>query len=177
MSFKCLTVLAFGTRALGAVLNARQDSTNTAVVDLSVQLGSPQHLASGFIYGIPDVGFDQSATQIPSHFYSDIGFNYARAGGAQLSEGGWIDGLSAYAARFASAKSNYLTARQYGARFQLLPHDVWGTDHANSSTVWPGDDGDWTDYDNFLDQLLGDLQSNDMLADLDFDVWNEYETL
>jgi hypothetical protein len=42
--------------------------------------GSPEHLASGFIYGIPD-----TQDQIPDHFYTDIGFNYARAGGAQVS--------------------------------------------------------------------------------------------
>jgi hypothetical protein len=159
--------------ALGVALYPRQDNSNTAVVDLSTERGTPEHLAAGFIYGIPDSGFGQSATQIPSSFYSDMGFNYARDGGAQMSQGGWIDGISAYNARFASTKSNYLTARQYGARFQILPHDVWGTDHANSSTVWPGDNGDWTDYDNFLDHLITDLKSNNMLDGLDFDIWNE----
>ncbi|KAK0385958.1 hypothetical protein NLU13_7133 [Sarocladium strictum] len=154
--FHILPFVARLPQALGNTISARQGSSNTATVDLSVQRGSPQHLASGFIYGIPDDGFDESATQIPSHFYSDIGFNYARAGGAQMSAGGWIDGTTAYA-----------------ARFQLLPHDLWGTDHANSSTVWPGDDDDWTDYDNFLDRVLSDLSSNNMLDGLDFDIWNE----
>jgi hypothetical protein len=55
--------------------------------------GTPQHLASGFIYGIPD-----QPNQIPDHFYTGIGFNYARAGGAQVAAPGrgWIWGLSEY---------------------------------------------------------------------------------
>ncbi|KAF4341545.1 glycoside hydrolase family 39 [Fusarium beomiforme] len=158
---------------LSSAIEPRQSSSNTATVDLSKGRGSPQHLASGFIYGIPDVGFGQSPDQIPDHFYSDMGFNYARAGGAQISEGGWIYGLNAYKARLESTKQNYETSRKFGARFQILPHDIWGTDHTNQSSVWPGDNGDWTDYDNFLDQLLGDLQANDMLEGLDFDIWNE----
>jgi hypothetical protein len=58
--------------------------------------GSPQHLASGFIYGITD-----TPNQIPDHFYTNIGFNYARAGGAQVPAPGrgWIWGLSEYKVR------------------------------------------------------------------------------
>lgn len=168
-----LAILPFFTLTTAGPLERRQTSSNTATVDLSQGRGSPQHLASGFIYGLPDSGFGQSTTQIPDKFYTDIGFNYARAGGAQMSQGGWIYGPSAYAARFQSTKDNYLTARKYGARFQILPHDIWGTDHANSSTVWPGDNGDWTDYDNFLTRLLGDLQNNNMLQGLEWDLWNE----
>ncbi|PNP61369.1 hypothetical protein FNYG_13852 [Fusarium nygamai] len=168
-----LALAALPQLGLSSALERRQTSSNTATVDLSKGRGSPKHLASGFIYGIPDSGFGQSPTQIPDHFYTDMGFNYARAGGAQMNEGGWVQGLQAYAARFNSTKQNYLTSRKFGARFQLLPHDIWGTDHATSTTAWPGDNGDWTDYDKFLNQLLGDLQSNNMLDGLDIDIWNE----
>ena len=67
--------------------------TITSTVNLSNNTGSPEHLASGFIYGIPD-----TENQIPDHFYTDIGFNYARAGGAQVPAPGrgWIWGLSEY---------------------------------------------------------------------------------
>ncbi|KAF9765367.1 hypothetical protein IL306_002363 [Fusarium sp. DS 682] len=167
-----VALATFPQLTLSSAIERRQTSSNTATVDLSKGRGSPQHLASGFIYGMPDSGFGQSPSQIPDHFYSDMGFNYARAGGAQIDQGGWIWGHAAYAARFESTKENYLKARKFGAKFQILPHDIWGTDHANSTTAWPGDNGDWTDYDNFLDQLLGDLQSN-MLDGLDFDIWNE----
>ncbi|KAG5751090.1 hypothetical protein H9Q69_007189 [Fusarium xylarioides] len=168
-----LALAALPELSLSSVLERRQTSSNTATVDLSKGRGSPKHLASGFIYGIPDSGFGQSLTQIPDHFYTDMGFNYARAGGAQMSEGGWVRGLQAYAARFNSTKQNYLTSCKFGARFQLLPHDIWGTDHVTLTMVWPGDNGDWIDYDKFLNQLLGDLQSNNMLDGLDIDIWNE----
>ncbi|KAF4445694.1 hypothetical protein F53441_10600 [Fusarium austroafricanum] len=168
-----VALVALPQLILSSALERRQTSSNTATVDLSKGRGPPGHLASGFIYGIPDSGFGQSPTQIPDHFYSDMGFNYARAGGAQMSEGGWVRGLEAYAARFNSTKQNYLTSRKFGAKFQILPHDLWGTDHATSTTAWPGDNGDWTDYDKFLNQLLGDLQSNNMLDGLDIDIWND----
>lgn len=66
--------------ALVAATPLEQRDTITSTVNLSNNTGSPEHLASGFIYGIPD-----TQDQIPDHFYTDIGFNYARAGGAQVS--------------------------------------------------------------------------------------------
>lgn len=71
-------------------LNPRQ-STVTAVVNFGNNTGTPQHLASGTLYGLPDV-----TTQIPTEFYTDIGWNYERAGGAQTAGKGWIWGLTAY---------------------------------------------------------------------------------
>ncbi|KAK4495186.1 hypothetical protein PRZ48_013513 [Zasmidium cellare] len=104
------TVALCSSWALGSTLLPRQSSSNTAVVDLSVNNGSPKHLASGVLYGIPD-----TPNQIPDSFYTDMGFNYARVGGAQLDAGGWIYGLNAYYARFNSTRNNYNTARKYGA--------------------------------------------------------------
>lgn len=156
-----------------SALLPRQDAGNTATVDLSAKRGSPQSLASGFIYGIPDSGFDQSMNQIPDSFYEGMGFNYARSGGAQMSEGGWVVSQSAYAARFQSTKENYQITRRFNGRFQILPHDLWGTDHASDSSYWPGDDGVWTSYDDFLDRLLGDLKDQGMLDGMEFDIWNE----
>lgn len=142
----------------------------TATVNLGVSKGKPVHWASGFIYGIPD-----KANQIPDHWYTDIGFRYGRAGGAQLEAParGWIWGLTEYKGRLESTLSNYRTCRKYGAEFILLPHDVWGTDHTNSSTVWPGDGGDWSDYDLFVKTLMKDLKANDALKGLVWDIWNE----
>jgi hypothetical protein len=55
-----LTGLAGATPAL----DARQSSSQTAIVNLAVTQGQPEHLASGFIYGIPD----NYPNQIPSHW-------------------------------------------------------------------------------------------------------------
>jgi hypothetical protein len=53
--------------------------SGTSIVNLSNNTGYAGQLASGFIYGIPD-----SPNQILDHFYTEMGFNYARAGGAQV---------------------------------------------------------------------------------------------
>ncbi|KAJ5699139.1 hypothetical protein N7462_001144 [Penicillium macrosclerotiorum] len=142
----------------------------TATVNLSVSKGKPGHWASGFIYGIPD-----TSNRISDHWYTEIGFRYGRAGGAQLDAParGWIWGLNEYRGRLQSTLSNYQTCRKYGADFIILPHDIWGTDHANSSTVWPGDNGDWSDYDLFIKTLMVDLKTNNALEGLVWDIWNE----
>jgi hypothetical protein len=77
-------------------LTQRQLSSSvTSTVNLSNNTGTPNHLAAGFIYGIPD-----TPDQIPDHFYTEMGFNYARAGGAQVPAPGrgWIWGLTEYKA-------------------------------------------------------------------------------
>lgn len=142
----------------------------TAIVNLGTGKGDPMHWASGIIYGIPD-----TLGQIPSHWYTDIGFRYGRAGGAQLEAParGWIWGEEEYKGRLESTLSNYQTCREYDADFVLLPHDLWGTDHVNDSTVWPGDDGDWAGYDSFIKRLMADLKQNDALEGLVWDIWNE----
>jgi hypothetical protein len=86
---------------------------------------------------------------------------------------GWIWGLSEYKGRFKSTLSNYQVTRKYGGTFIILPHDIWGTDNSNSSTLWPGDNGEWASYDAFLDQLLSDIKANNMVAHSVFDIWNE----
>lgn len=69
----------------------RRQSTTTAVVNFGNNTGTPQHLASGTLYGLPD-----ATSQIPSSFFTDMGWNYERAGGAQTPGKGWIWGLAAY---------------------------------------------------------------------------------
>src|SRR5436305_13193815 len=98
------SILLSGT--LASPLAPRADS---ATVDLSVNRGTPSHLASGFIYGIPD-----TENQVPDHWYTDMGFNYCRAGGAQLGAParGWIWGMTEYRGRLQSTLSNYRTTRK-----------------------------------------------------------------
>ena len=77
--------------ALPSSLHARDGTVS--YVNFSNNTGTPKHLASGFIYGIPD-----TQNQIPDSFYTGMGFNYARAGGAQVQAPGrgWIWGLTEY---------------------------------------------------------------------------------
>lgn len=79
--FQVVQVFAATVVAAAAAtdLSRRQSSSTTAVVDLSTNRGATKHLASGFIYGIPD-----NETQIPDHWYTNMGFEYNRGGGAQM---------------------------------------------------------------------------------------------
>ena len=76
-------------------LEGRAD-TVTANVNFSNNTGTPKHLASGILYGVPD-----QQNQIPSSFYTGMGFNYLRAGGAQVGAPGrgWIWGMNEYKVR------------------------------------------------------------------------------
>ena len=84
---------------------------------------------------------------------------------------GWNWGLSEYQGRLESLLSNYRTMRKYGAGCIIYVHDLWGTDALNSSSRWPGDDGDWAQYDSFLKKLMDDLVANDALEGLVWDIW------
>ena len=85
-----LSLASLASCVVAGPLISRQ-SAGTATVDLGTMRGQPQHYASGFLYGIPD-----TPNQIPSHFYSDIAFNYGRAGGAQLPAEGYMAGVDQY---------------------------------------------------------------------------------
>lgn len=166
MKFVITGLLASG--AIASLLESRQ-SDRTAVVDLAITKGPALQLASGIIYGTPD-----TLNQIPDALYTGPKLKYFRAGGAQLfgaGQRGWH--WNEYKPRFQSTLNNYKTARKYGGEFQLLPHDIWGTDTINSTTHWPGDNGDWTSYDAFIKQLIADIKANNMIPGLKIDIWNE----
>jgi len=90
-----LALLGSSTLAspLDATVAAVKDKSGTAMVNLKNMTGAPQNLASGALYGLP-----QNENQIPSHFFTDIGFNFARAGGSQLPAKGWIENVTSYEA-------------------------------------------------------------------------------
>ncbi|KAJ0387227.1 hypothetical protein COL922a_002637 [Colletotrichum nupharicola] len=88
---------------------------------------------------------------------------------------GWSCGDAEMEKRWASTLSNYNTVRQYNGKFQLLLHDLWGTDFTDESMEWPGDNGDWTDFDRFLDTIISRIIDNDMISELYIDIWNEPE--
>lgn len=104
-----------------------------------------------------------------------MGFISTRSGGAQLGapSRGWIWGFDEYRGRINSTLLNYYTAIHNGGDFIILPHDIWGTDHANASTVWPGDNGDWTNYDQFVQSLMADLVKYNATYNMNWDIWNE----
>ncbi|CRK13242.1 hypothetical protein HYQ45_013388 [Verticillium longisporum] len=176
-SLALLALLASSHGVFGAALapEKRQGQVfGTATVNLAEPSGTPAHLASGFIYGLPDNTDGTANTDIPDRFIDGMGFNYCRAGGAQLPDGslGWAAGQ--YEPRWLSTLSNYRTTRRHGGRFSLLMHDLWGADSLQGGSFsWPGDNGNWTSYDAFLDRVFSDLRANEALEGLDIDIWNE----
>ncbi|XP_014561510.1 glycoside hydrolase family 39 protein [Bipolaris victoriae FI3] len=149
----------------------RRAAKGVATVDLSKTSGQAKSLASGWIYGFPDNGTEVD-TSIPANYITDVKFGASRAGGAQTSTRGWVDGYDSYLPRFKSTLSNYRTTRKYNGEFILLVHDLWGAD-GSSIPLFPGDNGNYTETDAFLTQLVKDIKANNMLDGLILDIWNE----
>ncbi|KAI1023762.1 hypothetical protein LB504_005009 [Fusarium proliferatum] len=159
---------------LGLLSHTLAQDSSTAYVDLATTQGESSKNASGFIYGMP-LNYDPN--DIPDHFYTDIDIKWGRAGGAQLDTPcrGWAFGFEEYKCRFNATMLNYKQTRKFGATFIILPHDIWGIDYRSSISnhKMPGDNNDWTSYDDFLDELVRDLKANGALEGLVWDIWNE----
>ncbi|KAH7414400.1 glycoside hydrolase superfamily [Phaeosphaeria sp. MPI-PUGE-AT-0046c] len=152
-------------------LSIRQAASQQATVNIDTSTGKAAFQASGWIYGFPDNGVEAD-TSIPEEFIRDVKFIGSRAGGAQTPTRGWIDGYKSYVPRLESTISNYRTTRKYGGAFILLVHDLWGAD-GSQIPLYPGDNGNWTETDNFLRQVVKDLRASNMLEGLVVDIWNE----
>jgi hypothetical protein len=149
---------------LVTVTTPAQAGDESIAVDFSVTGGSPTYRASGWIYGMTE---DASAPA--DNFFRDVKFRYMRAGGAQLdSPGGWVSGK--YDRRWNATRAQLLRTRSLGGEFVLLPHDLWGADGYPISR-FPGDNGNWTDYDNFLNRVIEDVRATG--APVQWDIWNE----
>jgi hypothetical protein len=60
------------------------------------------------------------------------------------------------------------------AHANLMNSDLWGADGTqNSSAPYPGDNGDWTSWDDYLTQWISDMNANHATAGLSIDIWNE----
>ncbi|MEH1129034.1 ricin-type beta-trefoil lectin domain protein [Micromonospora sp. CPCC 206061] len=133
-------------------------------VNFSVASGTPTYRASGWIYGMTE-----NASGPPDSYFRDVKFRYMRAGGAQLdSPGGWVSGR--YDRRWNATRAQLLRTRSLGGEFIILPHDLWGADGYPISR-FPGDNGNWADYDAFLTRLIDDVRATG--ASVQWDIWNE----
>lgn len=138
-------------------------------VDVSSSLGVPTYRASGFIYGLAENGMSP-----PSDLLGKIKVRFLRAGGAQLDypHGGWVNGN--YPRRWKSVCAYYKRAKELGATFILLVHDLWGADGVCEVPRYPGDGGDWSEYEVFLNQVIDDAIECGMVGpDVHWDIWNE----
>ncbi|MEU1274281.1 RICIN domain-containing protein [Streptomyces sp. NPDC005799] len=142
-----------------------QAADTSVTVDFATAGGAPTYHASGMIYGMtPDGSLPQD------HFFKDIKWHFMRAGGAQLNSGGYATSLADYQTRWNSTLAQYKRTVALGGTFVLLPHDLWGAD-STTTQGWPGDNGNWTQFDNFVNQLISDVKANNMTVE--WDLWNE----
>jgi hypothetical protein len=133
-------------------------------VDLADLRGPPVQRGAGILYGLTEDGANP-----PDHLLIGIGFRFNRAGGAQLdSPGGWVGG--SFERRWASTLAQCRRTTALGGTFIMLVHDLYGAD-GTAIDRWPGDGGDWTDFDAFLDKLIRQVRESGV--DLQWDLWNE----
>ncbi|KAJ5758215.1 glycoside hydrolase family 39 protein [Penicillium nucicola] len=153
---------------------ARRSISGTSTVNLADKIGPAEFLGSGFLYGIPDNGVSADSS-VPDEFFTGINFKTCRGGGGQVDAVGWATGgYNGYIGRFQSALSNYRTTRNHGGDFILMASDMWGAQGgATAEYPFPGDNGNWTEMEIFLGQVISDIKANDMLDGLILDLWNE----
>ncbi|GHH80627.1 RICIN domain-containing protein [Streptomyces capitiformicae] len=142
-----------------------QAADTGVTVDFASAGGAPTYRASGMIYGLTADG-----SLPPDHFFKDIKWHFMRAGGAQLNGGGYATSLAHYQTRWNSTLAQYKRTKALGGTFVILPHDLWGAD-GTTSQGFPGDNGNWTLFDNFVNQLISDVKANNMTVE--WDLWNE----
>jgi hypothetical protein len=159
----CLAVAVAMASAVAVGIPA-QAADESISVNFSVAGGSPTYRASGWIYGMTE-----DASGPADHFYRDVKFRYMRAGGAQLDQpGGWVSGR--YDRRWNATLAQARRTIALGGQFVILPHDLWGAD-GYAISRFPGDNGSWTDYDNFLTRLINDVRAAGITVQ--WDIWNE----
>jgi hypothetical protein len=151
---------------IGLVPATGAHAADTSVtVDFATAGGAPTYHGSGTLYGMTPDG-----SLPPDHFYKDIKWHFERAGGAQLNSGGYATSLADYQTRWNATLAQYKRTVALGGTFILLPHDLWGAD-STTSQPFPGDNGDWTTFDTFVNQLFSDVKANNMTVE--WDLWNE----
>jgi len=146
-----------------------QAQVDTMTIDMGLFGGTPTYRASGFIYGL-----SQDATRPAQSLLSQIKVRIMRAGGSQIGcpNGGFVNG--GYTARWNFVRAYYAKARSLGARYSLLLSGLWGADGPCNVPRWPGDGGNWTEYTNFLAQIINDARAAGMTgSDVRWDMWNE----
>ncbi|GAA1034094.1 RICIN domain-containing protein [Virgisporangium ochraceum] len=154
------------TLAAGVSLTATSPAAaadESISVNFATTSGAPTYRASGWIYGMTE-----NAANPPDHFFRDVRFRFMRAGGAQLPGSGWVGG--GYERRWNSTVAQARRTAALGGTFVLLNHDLWGADGASISR-FPGDNGNWTDYDNYLTRLFSDVRAAGLTVE--WDIWNE----
>ncbi|GAC96570.1 glycoside hydrolase [Pseudozyma hubeiensis SY62] len=166
-----LIATAATTVVLATASPIAKRASDTTTVHLNQCSGSPAHFAQGVLYGV-------NGTSPPQSYITDLGINYLSEGGAQIDSqpSGYAASMASYQRRFNQLLGAYQRMRAVGGVTIAKMADLYGADETtNNSFVWPGDNGDWTKWDAFVQQLISDIRANGMTAAyvLQLEPWNE----
>ncbi|MFB7506112.1 RICIN domain-containing protein [Streptomyces broussonetiae] len=146
-------------------------SDKSLSVHLASTRGPSTGVGEGFLYGISEDG-----SQPVDQFLQPLGINAFRGGG--WFSGGWIsDGYQYGSATKAdvdsiTAQAKRLTRPPYHAQYQVLVSDIYGANGGQpSNTRYPCDNGDCSNWVDFIDSTVGALQSSGLT--FSYDIWNE----
>ena len=165
LALPALVVMAFIVQPSSPAFAAVDGMT----VNFSLFGGTPTYRASGFIYGV-----STNASSPPLSTTDQIKVKLMRAGGSQIGcpNGGWVNG--AYTARWNFMRAYYARAQRTGAKVEMILSGLWGSDGVCNVPRWPGDNGNWTDYTNFINRIIADVRAAGMTgSNVRWDMWNE----
>ncbi|MFF7073287.1 RICIN domain-containing protein [Streptomyces pseudovenezuelae] len=163
-------VLAFVLQ-LPATTESRAASGEALSVNLASTRGPSTGVGEGFLYG-----FTQDGSQPADQFIKPLGINAFRGGG--WFSGGWIKDNYQYGSATRAdidsivAQAKRLTQPPYHAQYQVLVSDIYGANGGQpSSTRYPCDNGDCSNWIAFIDSTVGALQATGL--PFAYDIWNE----
>ena len=159
---------AIGVAALLLALPS-QAANEAVTVNFALNGGAPTYRATGFIYGLSQDGLTPARSNV-----SGIKTRIMRGGGSQIGapNGGWINGQ--FTPRWNFVRAYYATAKAVGAKYSMILAPLWGSDGVNNVPRWPGDNGNWTEFNTFIDLVISNVRSNGMTgSDVRWDIWNE----
>ncbi|CAO1633471.1 unnamed protein product [Parajaminaea phylloscopi] len=166
------TALVAGSLSAAAPAAEKRAGTDTTTVHLAQCSGTPGLFGGGLLYGIT------GTNQPPQSYYSELKINYQSSGGAQFdpSPGGFATSASSYNFRFSTVVDAFKRIQANRGVLIIKMADLWGADETtNNSFPFPGDNGDWSKYDAFLQQIIADVRKNGMANSYttQLELWNE----
>ncbi|ANE47104.1 hypothetical protein SY83_13475 [Paenibacillus swuensis] len=160
-----LTVLLVTIVMLNQGLPVVKAAVATVTVDMSVENGTPQYWGSGFLYGLTDDGQNPD-----SSLFEAIKPQWLRAGTMVIGPQ-----YASYASRWSQAQAYYNRSVTAGAKYQLVLYDfLYDIGYNASANEWPGDGGQWTLWEDSVDQVITSVINNNWNSSvLYWDIWNE----
>src|SRR5258708_3234129 len=149
-------------------------ATTMVSADFSTNNGAPSHSGAGFLYGL-----SQDGSGPVDSLLQPLQITLMRGGGASIGAGWIADGYTAgpsYQARITSAlnQARRVTTGSYHATYDLLVSDLYGLGGLpvpDPNVKFPCDNGDCSNYINFIDRVLADVNAAGVFVS--FDIQNE----